>query len=121
MPGRRPRPEFTGRQTERIAERVRRNQNERIAEIQKSVGFGLRVIRDVTLADDVPTPVPHGMGRAVSVIVSPPRRTGLGATAPLVRRVDGTFEDLIKADPSKFVTLLASGWGASIVVDVWVF
>lgn len=121
MPGRRPRPEFTGRQKERVAERVRRNQNERISEIQKSVGFSLRVIRDVTLADNVQTPVPHGMGRAVSTIVSPARRTGLGASTPLIRRVDGTFEDTVKADPTKFVTLLASGWGSSVIVDVWVY
>lgn len=120
MAGRRPRPEFTGKQADQLTERIRRNQNERIAQIQKSPGFAIKIIRDVTLEDGVPTPVPHGMGRAVSAVTTPPRRTGLGASTPLVRRVDGTFEDTAKADPSQYVTLLASGWGAAVVVDVWV-
>jgi hypothetical protein len=95
------------------AERVRRNHAERIDELQRTPCAGAVVIRNVSLVDSTITQVAHGLGRApVMTIVSPPRNsTSTG------RIVDykGTAS---AGDPTKFVTLEAIGWGATITVDI---
>jgi hypothetical protein len=103
------------------AERVRRNHNERIRELQHTPLAEAHVIRNVFLPNAVATPVPHGMGRPVAVWISPPRRKGgsLG-TSPRIHRIDGSA-DSGGADPSQFVTLFAADWGADgVTVDLLV-
>jgi hypothetical protein len=94
-------------------ERVRRMHHEAIAELQRLPFAGARLAKaDVVLADGAATAIPHGLGRRVYVWHSPPR--GAAATGRIEELRDGSY------DPSKYVVLKATGWGASIVVDVYV-
>jgi hypothetical protein len=88
-----------------------RETHQRIDEIAASPITGRRIIANVQLADGVDTPIPHGLGRAATwVKTSCPR----GAVAA------GYIVDVrtTSHDRAKFVVLKATGWGATIEVDV---
>ena len=92
-------------------ERVRRNHHDAIEELQAGVLASAAIIHDVELADGIATAVPHGRGRAVVAIVSVPR----GAVTS--GRID-EIRDNNAADRTQYVTLTATGWGATITVDL---
>lgn len=96
------------------AERVNRSHRERIDEIQSLPIVGARLVLGVELADGVPTPVPHKLGRRVSMVLPSPVR---GAVTP---GVINEIRDGSNA-PEKYVTLQADGYGATIRVDLVVF
>lgn len=97
---------------DREADRVRRNHAEAIAELQAAPAAGMRVIQDVELADGITTPIPHGLTRAPRwVQVSCVR--GASSTG----RVD---EIRATGDRQRAVYLRATGYGATITVDVQV-
>lgn len=89
-------------------ERIRRNVAAAIRELQLQPSA--TIIRDVVLADGITTPIAHRRGRPVTVTISPPR--GASTTG----RVDEVRDTV--HDRSQYVVLKASGWGASITVDV---
>lgn len=91
-------------------ERVRRNHHDAIAELQRLPFAGARVVRDVTLADGVVTPVSHGLGRSAVVLVSPVRNAAANGRIEEVR--DGTH------DRTKYAAIKATGYGATVTVDV---
>lgn len=96
-----------------VLERIRRNVLEAIRELQRLPFAAAKVARtNIELADGVATPVPHGLGRRAYVWTSPPRGASSSGRIEEVR--DGSH------DPTKYVVLKATGWGASIVVDVFV-
>lgn len=97
------------------AERARRAHEDRLNELQSLPLANSRVIKDVTLASGTNTPVPHGMGRRVSVLCSPPRGGSSTGRIQEVRTLGATY------DPRHYVVMLATGWGASIDVDLVVF
>lgn len=90
-------------------ERIRRNLAEAIRELQ-----GLRVLRvireGVELADGVATPIAHNLGRRAFVWVSPARGASTSGRIEEVR--DGSY------DMTKYVVLKATGFGATVLVDV---
>jgi hypothetical protein len=92
------------------AERVRREHHEAIRGLQRRPE--IVVIKDVTLVDSTIKEIAHGLGRPVTVMVSPVR----GAST------SGRIEEVRSAsyDRSKYVVLAAAGWGATITVDLWV-
>lgn len=93
------------------AERARRRQAEAILELQSKPGASERIIADVSLADTIETPIAHGLGRAPSFVhVSAPRGA---VTTGHVEEVRSN-----SVDRTKTITLKASGWGATITVDV---
>lgn len=92
------------------AEIARREHERKIVELQQVPAAGMRIVKDVSLADSVATPIPHGLGRPVIVFVSPPR--GATATGRIIEVRDGSV------DRGKFVVLKATGWGATIVIDL---
>jgi hypothetical protein len=92
------------------AERVRRNTQEALAELQRTPAARAGIVRDVTLADGIATPVPHGLGRPAFATPSPPR--GAVSTGRIEEVRDGTH------DRTKYVVLKATGWGATITLDV---
>lgn len=93
------------------AERVRRSTHDAITEIQGLPAVSLKVIRGVTLADGVVTQVAHGLGREpLWFSCSPPRNAS--ATGRIMDYRSGTI------DRSKFLGIQASGYGATITVDV---
>jgi hypothetical protein len=93
-------------------ERVRRNHHDAIAELQKLPLAGARILRDIVMVDGAVTPIAHGLGRPAFVLASPPRG---GVTAGRIEEIrDGSH------DRNRYAVLKASGWGASITVDVLV-
>lgn len=92
------------------AEQVRRDHHDAIVELQQQPLVGGLVVADVVLADGVATRVPHKLGRApIFVKDSCPRGAASNGRVDEIR--DGT-------DRAKAIVLKASGWGASITVDV---
>ncbi len=95
------------------AEIVRRNHADGIAALQKAAASIPVVIAEVTLADGVETPVAHRLGRKpLWVRESCPR--GATATGRVVEVRTGSY------DRAKVVVLQATGWGATITVDLLV-
>lgn len=93
-------------------ERIRRNHAEAIRELQLGPLARAVIIRDVVLADGVATPIAHKQGKAVFAIPSAPRGPS----------TSGRIEELRDGyNLTQFVVLKASGWGASITIDVLVF
>lgn len=97
------------------AERCNRSHRERIDELQSMPLVGARLILGVQLADGVPTPIPHKLGKpATLVLPSPPRGAVTSGRITEIRSTTG-------AAPEKYVTLQADGFGATIRVDLVVF
>jgi hypothetical protein len=92
------------------SEIVRREFERKIIELQRMTSASLEIIANVVLADGVATPVAHNAGRPVFVLVSPPR--GASATGRTEEVRDGS------QDRNKYVVLKATGWGATITVDL---
>jgi hypothetical protein len=92
------------------SERLRRNTQEALAELQRTRAARAAIVRDVSLADGVATLVAHGLGVAAFATHSPPRGAASSGRIEEVR--DGT------QDRTKYVVLKATGWGATITVDV---
>lgn len=91
-------------------ERVRRNTHEAIAEMQRVPAMRARTIRGVVLEDGVATPIAHGLGVPAFVTHTPPRGP---VTAGWIEEIrDGSY------DLGRFVVLKASGYGATVTVDV---
>lgn len=91
-------------------ERIRRAMYDAITELQGLRSSSARILADKELADGVATPIPHGLRRRVFVTHSPPR--GATSTGRIEEVRDGDF------DPAQYVVLLATGWGATITVDL---
>lgn len=94
---------------DQAVDRTRREYEQKLRELDRQ-SRKQTLLRDVELEDAKETPVAHGLGRRVSVFLSPPR----GATT------SGRVEEVRSAtlDPRRFVVLKATGWGATITVDV---
>lgn len=92
------------------ADIARREHERKIVELQQAPATGMRLVAGVSLADGIATPVAHGLGRPATVLVSPPRGPSSSGRIEEVR--DGS------QDRNKYVVLKATGWGATIVVDL---
>ena len=93
------------------AERVRREHDQKIVEIQKQPAMALTVIQNVSLVNGASTPVHHGLGRAPSWIKESTVR-GAVTAGYIVEVRDGS------QDRTKVVLLQANGFGATISVDL---
>ncbi len=95
------------------AERVRADHAAAITTLQQTPGANASVISNVSLANGQLTPVAHRLGHAPSfVTASIPR--GATSAGYIVESRPST------GDRSKFVYLTATGYGATIAVDLWV-
>lgn len=93
------------------SERVRREHDAKITELQKLPATSLTVIAAQALADSVITLVGHPLGRPPAFVAcSPPRGPSSSGRIEEIR--DGSF------DRTKFIALKATGWGATVTVDV---
>lgn len=91
------------------AERVRRNHDLRLKQIAGRPAFALTVLGEFSLANGVTTTISHKLGRVpAQILVSPPR----GASST------GRIEEVREGDRTKSIKLLATGWGATVKVDV---
>lgn len=96
------------------AERVRRNHEERVTQIQKVPILGGVEILDQELPDGVDVYISHGLKRRARCFVSPPR----GGSA------SGSINDrtvAIEADRNRYIVLRADDWGATVKVDLWIW
>lgn len=94
-------------------EAVRQDHAAAIHELQALPAVSIRIVTNVSLADGVETPVAHGLGRPPQwVRESCPRSPSTSGRVEEVRTGSG--------DRRKFVVLKATGWGATITVDVMV-
>jgi hypothetical protein len=96
------------------AERANRNHRERIDELQALPLVGARVVPGVELADGITTQVAHKLGRAPAWI---------GVSAVRGASTTGRIDDTSRTggnDRAKFAVLTATGWGATITVDLLV-
>lgn len=91
-------------------ERIRRNIIDALRELQQLPVVATIHKADVNLADGETTHISHGLGRnPTMVVISPPR----GAST------SGRIEEVRSGiDRKKYVALKATGWGATITVDV---
>lgn len=94
------------------AERVRRSHHEAIRETQDKRAMGMIVIKDVVLANNTRTPVAHRLGRAPSWIKESCVRGSI--------TVGCVVELRDSADRTQVVEIAASGYGATITIDLLV-
>ncbi len=95
-------------------ERVRRNLDERVTQLQGLPASGLKVIQNVSLENATDIPIAHGLGRVpLAVLVSPSR--GAVSTGRITETRSATYQR------DQVVVLQANGHGATIIVDVVVF
>ena len=93
------------------AEVARREHDKAIRALQALPAMATRIINDVSLADGVETPVAHGLGRVPRIAIpSAPRGA---STAGLLEEVRTGSHDR-----TRYVVLKASGFGATVIVDV---
>lgn len=96
------------------AEQVNQNHAQAIAELQKQPAIGLVVVASQTLPNATPALIPHPLGRAPTFVQTSIIRVA-SATAGLITELrDGSF------DRTKYIKLLAGGYGGPIIVDVLV-
>ena len=96
-------------------DRARREMHEAVRELQNLPMAAARVVQNVSLADATATTVPHGLGRApVYVGISAVRGPSTSGRIEEIRSTSGVN------DRSKFVTLKANGYGATVTVDLLV-
>jgi hypothetical protein len=93
------------------SEQVRRSHHDAIVEQQGLPFSSARVISDVSLADGVVTPVSHGLGR-LPLWVRESCVRGAASTGRIEEVRDGSV------DRRKQIALKATGWGATVTVDV---
>lgn len=99
-------------------ERVRRNHDERIRELQAQPIVGGKLVKDIELPDGSDVFVSHGFGRVAYFFLSPPRYTHAATTGRIHDRRLGNFAEY---DPRNSLCLRANGWGGTIYVDAWLF
>lgn len=94
-------------------ERVRRNHHDALVELQRLPLSSARILEGVELANGIATPIPHGLGRSpLFVLPSAPR--GASSTGRIEEVRDSGFPR------DRYVTLRATGWGATIALEVLV-
>ena len=99
-----------------VADRARRELTEAVRELQRSPLAAGQVISNVSLADGIATTVPHHLGRLPTFVsCSVPRGPSTSGRIEEIRSTSGTN------DRTKYVTLTANGYGATVTVDVVVF
>ncbi len=119
--GRRFIPPISARLVEQESDRVRRNHDERIAELQKVPIVGGTLIKGIKLPNATSVPVHHGLGHVASVFLGAPYPEDPSAvtTGGIIRQLTRSSTD--KWDPRHYAVLRASGWGTTMYVDAWVF
>lgn len=98
------------------SERVRANHEQRIREITELPLARAKVIPGIVLADSVETPVLHGLGRRPLYV-----RESCVRGAVSTGRVEEVRSFGSTHDPAQRLILKATGWGATVTVDVLVF
>jgi len=100
---------ITPRLDDADAERVRREHEQKLVEVQSQPFVGASIVSGRQLADGVATPIPHGLGRRPAFVFLSIIRGA--ASAGFI--VESSRDD-------KYVTLTASGYGATITIDLGV-
>jgi len=103
------------------AERVRRNHDQQIAEIQALPVLAMTVIKGVVLPPGVDVIIAHGLGREASVVsVSPPTGNLVISAAGVVRWLRGA-EASSAIDDRQVICLHSTLYVETITINVMVF
>lgn len=104
-------PTIDVRFSDELAERVRRNFSDQIRELQNAPALTSEFLRGVSLPAGATTLIAHRLGRPPVMITLSPIQ---GSSTP------GVIEEVLSTsvDRTKFIQLRASGYGATITVDV---
>ena len=97
------------RLSDETAERVRRSHATAIEALQAMPASALTVISGVTLVDGIATTVKHGLGRAPRIVIHGVPR---GASST------GRIDEVDNPSRSQFLLLRATGYTATITVDL---
>lgn len=93
------------------AERNRREHAQAITDLQALPSSSARIIPAVVLVSGVTTTVAHGLGHVPTmIVVSVPRGAVLAGYVTELR--------VASVDRTKYVQLVANGYGATITVDI---
>lgn len=95
-----------------VLERVRRDHAEAIRELQRFLPI---IVKNVVLEDSTSTHVAHGLGQVPRAITTSVPRGAIATAGRIGETTDASL------DRSKTVVLTATGWGATITVDVMVW
>lgn len=98
------------------AERVRKSHADAIREIQDLPAASVRIVRGVVLANGVETEVAHGLGR-LPIAVLPGAPMG-AATVGFIAQFGSVHTNGAPIKRTEVVVLQATGYGATITVDV---
>lgn len=93
-------------------ERVTRNHAEILAALLRAPAGAMRIIAAVELTDGTETPVAHGLGRAPAIVI-PGAPKGSGLTGGTIHEVPNS-----SVDRREIIILRATGYGATITVDL---
>lgn len=98
---------------EPTAERVRRAQDARVDELQQLPIVGAKVLEGLVMPDSVLVPVAHKLGKAPRFV-----RESCVRGASTTGRVEQVTSS--KHDPRTYIVLRATGFGATVTVDLLV-
>ena len=119
MTSRRQTQAITTRLADEDTERMRRNHEQRLVELQSMPASALTIVRGIVLpagSPGAPVSVPHGLGRAPRWVgPSAPRNVGTIGVIIDLGSVDLAGKPI---DRTKVVALVGSGFGSAITVDV---
>ncbi len=110
-------PPILTRIKDEAVDRVLRNIQARIDQVQRIPIVGGVLFRDVEIGNNGNRWIRHSLGRRAAVLVSPPR----GGASTSGRITDITEDAGVSEDRTKVVVLRAAGWGTDITVDVWIY
>lgn len=96
------------------AEQVRVSTTQAVTEMQGRPAMGLKVIPSIQLPNLTAVLVPHGLGRAPLFACASFERGATTAGVIAAFPYDGSY------DPTQYLKLIASSYGATITVDVLV-
>lgn len=93
------------------AERVRRDHADAIRELQRALPV---IVKNVVLADSTATHVPNPLGRVPQAVTQSIVRGAIATAGRISETTDGV-------DRTRTLVLTATGWGATITIDVLVW
>jgi hypothetical protein len=114
-------PPISTRLSDEDAERVRRNHEQRISELQALPAAGMRVLKGIQLPPSTDVVISHGLGRAPQFVLVSPVIGALTGGGVLIREFRGVTNAGSPIDAAKSICLRADIATNTITVDVAVF